>query len=127
MRFTQRGLMAVDPNPTLLQDAAVATGNGALMLTKGLPVALMEVTIATTATVLFEGTTDNDPAVGSGTWRAIDAVNMVAGTRAATVTASAMVQVPCSGLSAVRARISAWTAGAVTVRGRMAPGPIVVV
>ena len=93
--------------------AAVATGNGTPVLTEGFTGVLFDVSIATTATITFEGAME----VG-GTFRSIDAINLNGGTKATTTTATGVFLVPCAGLASVRARISAWTAGDVDVKAR---------
>lgn len=97
-----------------LQDAAVATGNGT-----ALDVALynsvgLEVTIATTATVTFEGTVDGS------TWASTvcTATSNTSATLVTSSTATGTYQCGVAGLSKFRARISSWTSGAVTVKAR---------
>ena len=107
--------------PITMQNAAVALGNGtAIDVTKagkgGYAVLTMQVVIATTAVVTFEGTID-----GSN-WVSIMATNMTTDARTATVTnaaASGLYQINVLGLASVRARVSTWTAGAVTVKGQL--------
>ena len=93
--------------------AAVATGNGTPVLTEGFTGVLFDVTIATTATITFEGAME----VG-GTFRSIDAINLNGGAKATTTTATGIFLVPSAGLASVRARISSWAAGDVDVKAR---------
>lgn len=97
-----------------LQAAAVAVGNGAAIDMKGYSRLSVDVSIATTATVTFEGTIDDTNwfAVGLKTW--------ADGVAATAPTATGQFKMPpdFTPLSQFRARISAWTAGAVTVKSR---------
>ncbi len=97
----------------LCQDAAVATANGTPVLTEGYTGVLFEVVIATTATITFEAAMQVD-----GTFRAVDAVNLLGGAKASTATATGLFFVPAAGFEQVRPRISSWGSGAVTVKGR---------
>lgn len=103
----------------IMQDGALATGDGAALpctsneytLTK----AALQLTIAGTATVTFEATVDGT------NWGGVSAhdVTQVAGqTHVATATASGIYHVDVAGFDSIRARISSWTSGAVTVVGR---------
>lgn len=109
-------------DPTTLQDAAVATGRGTAFPCLGAGAVLFDVSIATTATVAFEAaflaSTANNTETG---WTAIDAVARNGGAKATSTTATGKFLVLCSGEAQVRARISAWTAGAVTVKARAIP------
>lgn len=99
---------------TTLQDAAVATGNGTALDVALYNSVALEVTIATTATVTFEGTVDGS------TW-ASTVCTSIANTSATLVTsatATGTYQCNVAGLSKFRARISSWTSGAVTVKAR---------
>lgn len=98
----------------LLQSAAAATGNGAaITLTDpdngALGTLTMQVSGTFVGTVTFEGTVD-----GSN-WIALLCTNVNAGTTATTATAVGIFRVDCSGLAQVRARVSAYTSGAITV------------
>lgn len=98
----------------VLQNAAVATGDGTALNVDGYTAVSVDVTIANTATVAFE-------ASGKGTaWTALacTAVNNTAGALVTTVTATGLYQCNVAGLTSFRARISSWTAGAVTVFAR---------
>lgn len=118
--------------PQTLQNAAVATGYGNALgdRTSTMPTAsgfntnlvlehynavLCIVTIANTATVTFEGAAagvTNDTTTG---WYGLFALNMTTGAWATTATASGLYLVPTYGISEMRARISSWSSGAVTV------------
>ena len=83
---------------TVLQDAAVAVGNGNTATSYGFQTWLFQAVIATTATVTFEGSLD-----GGTTWVSL-------GTLSANGKLAVNEPWPL-----VRGRISAWTAGAVSV------------
>jgi hypothetical protein len=98
-----------------MQVAAVATGNGTVIVTTELDGGAMtavtfQVTGITTATITWEATID-------GTWVAVQATNLNSGTAATTATADGLYRFTCLGLMQVRARISAWTSGTITVTG----------
>lgn len=94
-----------------LQDAAVATGNGTAMPVAQYTSVGVQVTIATTATVVFEVSQNGS------TWAAVACVNITSTSSALASSATATGTYQCSvaGMQYFRARISAWTAGAVTV------------
>jgi len=99
-----------------MQNAAVATGNGTAMectaATRGaMTVLTMQVQGITTATITFEATID-----GSN-WVAVQATNLNSGSAATTATADGLYRLTVLGLVSVRARISAWTSGTITVTG----------
>ena len=99
-----------------MQNAAVATGNGTAIETTGAAngacsTLAMQVTGITSATITFEATIDGT------NWVAVLATNITSGTAATTATANGVYRLDCSGLASVRARISAWTSGTITVTG----------
>jgi len=94
-----------------MQVAAVATANGAELDTSKAVVATIQTTIVTTATVTYEATNDGT------NWTALTCYPLGTTTGASTATASAMVRCNVSAIQKIRARISAWTSGAVTVYG----------
>lgn len=100
----------------LMQSAATATGNGTALATtdaaNGAHTTLtMQVAGITTATITFEATVD-----GSN-WVAVACTNLNDGTAATTATANGLYRLTCLGLVSVRARISAYTSGTITVIG----------
>ena len=99
---------------TTLQAAAVATGNGTAIDVALYNSVAIDVSIATTATVTFEGTVDGS------TWvsRTCVSIANTSGTLVASTTSSGEFQCNVAGLAKFRARISAWTSGAVTVTAR---------
>lgn len=99
-----------------MQAAAVATGNGKAFPCYhpdhgGLEALVMQVTGITTATITFEGSQDGT------TWAAVQVTPLGTGVAATTATADGLYRLSCKGLVWARARISAWTAGAITVEG----------
>lgn len=93
------------------QSAAAATGNGTALDVGGLAIVGIQVTGTFVGTVTFEGTIDGS------TWATIAARNMSDGAAVATATAAGLYQVPVAGLVQIRARISAYTSGSITVQG----------
>lgn len=97
-----------------LQAAAGAVAPGEMLNVDGYNMVSLEVTITNTATVTFE-------ASGKGAvWTPIAAlpVGSTDGVPATTATATGLFQVNVAGLVAIRARVSAWTSGTVTVFAR---------
>lgn len=103
--------MTITGFKTTLQSAAAATGNGTAMDVEGLAVVGIQVTGTFSGTVTFEGTTDGTNYVAVRTYNHAD------GAKATTVTAPALLQIPVAGLKNLRARVSAYSSGAITVVG----------
>lgn len=103
-----------DSRGLTLQSAAVATGDGEMLSVSQFTAVSAQVTIATTATVTFEVTANGADWVSVTCTSIADTV----GTLVSTATASGVYQCNVAGMTYFRARISAWTAGAVTVYGR---------
>jgi hypothetical protein len=95
----------------VMQSVAVATGNGVVMDTSDVATLAMQVTGTFVGTVTFEGTIDNS------TWVAIQTVNLSDGSVGTTATAAGLYACSVAGLRQVRARVSAWTSGTITVTG----------
>lgn len=98
-----------------LQLDAVATGNGTSLLIDQWGGAFLVVSGTFVATVTFEATIDRQA------WFAIEVVNVADGTLATTATAAGMFFVGMPGALQLRARISTYTSGSVSVRGRPVP------
>jgi hypothetical protein len=101
-----------------LQSAAVATGNGTPVTVTaggegGYATLTVQVVGITTATITWEGTVDGT------NWVAILATPLTTGTAATTATADGIYRINVTGLASVRARISAWTSGTITVTAYM--------
>ena len=100
----------------LMQSAAVANGNGtAITPTQGdngsFPVLTAQVQGITTATINWEGSIDGTNFV------AIPAQNVATQISATTTTADGIFRINTAGLMSIRARISGWSAGTITVTG----------
>lgn len=100
----------------VMQSSAVATGNGTSVdctdVDSGaLTTVTAQVTGITTATITWEATIDGT------NWVAIQFTNLNDGAAATTATANGLYRATVLGLVSVRARISAWTSGTITVTG----------
>jgi hypothetical protein len=100
----------------VMQSAAVATGNGTLMYPVSMENGAFNTLTAqvqgiTTATVTWEGTTDGT------NYKGFLMAPTTTGTGALTATADGIYRGTVSGFVAIRARISAWTSGTITVTG----------
>lgn len=94
---------------TKLQDAAVATGVGKRLNISGAEMVAFQVLITTTATVTFQTSIDGT------NWVSLLVTNVTTGEGVTSTTASGVFHTDVPGLLYVRANITAWTAGAVTV------------
>jgi hypothetical protein len=95
-----------------LQTGAVAVGNGTPIDCSGFTWLGIQVVGITTATITFEATNDG------ATWVALPVTSLIiAGTVVTTATADGMFRANVGGLGSVRARISSWTSGTITVTG----------
>lgn len=100
--------------PVTFQNAATATGNGTTLPVDKYTSVGVQVVISDTATVTFEATSDGTNWVS----KTCSSVDDTAATLVTTATASGVYQCNIAGLQLFRARISAYTAGTVTVTGR---------
>lgn len=117
-----RGMSRQTIDLLTLQDAVAANGNGTSLRVAEHATALLEVSGTFSATVNFEVTVDPlATADASATWYAIDAVKRDGGTRATTTTAAGQYVVDVSGNTRVRARVSGYASGNVTVRALAMP------
>lgn len=100
-----------------LQSAAGATGNGTAINVKGYRSVVLEVSGTFVATVTFEGTIDDS------SWFAIGLKTAADATAVTTATAAGAFKLPAdlTALSQIRARVSAFTSGTVTVKSRKHP------
>lgn len=101
-----------------MQTAAVATGAGtALDVTKpgsgGYDTLVAQVVGITTATITWQGTLDGT------NWASVQATPLATGTAAATATADGLYRINVKGLKKIRANITAWTSGTITVTGQL--------
>jgi len=93
----------------VLQNAATATGNGTPLGVLGYNTVVFNVIISATATVTFEGSVDGT------NWDSLQASDITDGSAASTATATGLFRSVVSGLHYVRARISSYSSGIVTV------------
>lgn len=103
-----------------LQNAAAANGNGLTLNINGMSSAVLTVNCATCS----GGTTINFEVSEDGTnYSPINALPLAGGSPSPTTTASGITlwQVPTAGMALLRARISSYSAGTVTVTGHAMP------
>lgn len=105
---------ATTANTTTMQSAAVATGNGTAQTVTGYAEATIQIVGITTATITFEGYSDAVP-----TWVAIDAKKIGSSNVGTTATSDGIYRVKVSGLTQIRARISSYTSGTITVTSNL--------
>lgn len=97
---------------TTLQSAAGATGNGTVFLVDGCRSAMFQISGTFVGTITFEATVDGSNWVTY----ALSDISTTARTHATTQTTAGIYTADdLAGLMAIRARISAWTSGAITV------------
>lgn len=94
-----------------MQDAASAMGNGMAMPTADRASIGMQISGEFNATIAFEGTVDES------NWLEIQTVNLGDGSTGTTAMSAGIYVVACAGLSQVRARISEYSQGSITVIG----------
>ena len=107
------GLPAATSNLVTLQDAAAATDNGTVLDVLGFGTAALQVSGTFSATVTFESTVDGT------NWVAILGHNAGTGSLSplSVATAAGILTFQVAGRSQIRARVSAYTSGNVTVKG----------
>lgn len=96
---------------TTMQNAVAATGNGTSIDTSSMETLLLSVAGITTATIIVEGE------FPSGTWNTLNVKNASGGALSTSITANGIYVAHVAGYLNVRARISAWTSGTITVVG----------
>lgn len=94
-----------------LQDAAGAQGNGTPLDVSGMSTLACQVAGITNATITWECSIDGT------NWLGVLAAPTTTGTGALTTTANGIFRIDVRGLRLVRARISAWVSGTITVTG----------
>lgn len=103
-----------------MQDAATATGNGTAVTVGSDPdtgaylIIDIQVTGISGDTITFEGTIDDT------NWVAIQFENLSTGATSTTTSVDGIYRLTCGGLFKVRARISTYSAGTITVVGSAA-------
>ena len=105
-----------------MQSAAVANGNGTVFGLNGYSSAVLTVNCATCSggtTVNFEGSED------ASNWSALQALQLGTSTLAGSTTTAGVTvwQVSTAGLQQIRARVSSYSAGTITVTGHAAQTP----
>lgn len=101
-----------------LQSAATATGNGTALDVRTASAISAQITGTFVGTVTWEGTVDGT------NWIALQATNANDDSRATTATAPGIYSIVLHGCVQFRARISAYTSGSITVKGRLGQGMI---
>jgi hypothetical protein len=96
-------------NRVTLQSAAVATGNGTAIDVSNYDVMGVQVAGITSATITWETSIDGT------NWVGILVAPVTTGTGALTTTADGLFALDVSGLALIRARISTWVSGTITV------------
>ena len=105
--------MTKNTKTVTMQNAAAATGNGTSIVVDDRAFLGMQVEGITSATITFEGTIDRS------TWYAIQVMNVNDGSVATTTTADGLFVCSVAGLREVRARISTYATGTITVTGHV--------
>lgn len=97
----------------ILQNAAAATGNGSAMTgIEEFEALIVEVSGTFVGTITWEVSEDGV------TFYAVNSTPLASGTKATTATTTGMYAIPTLGSKQFRARISAYTSGSITVKGR---------
>jgi hypothetical protein len=92
-----------------IQAAAVATGNGSVFATGQMAAVALQVTGTYVGTVAFEGSNDNS------TYVALTCFTLDSGTSVTGTSTTGLWRCNVTGLAAIRARISAYSSGSITV------------
>ena len=105
MRSTATGV-------TTLQSAAVATGNGTAFSVDGCRSAMFQITGTFSGTIVFEATVDG----ANWVTYALSDISTAARTHATSQTTAGIYMADdLAGLMAIRARVSVWASGSITV------------
>ena len=126
-RCTNKGDLKVSQSASTsasgtLQSSATGNGNGTSLSTDGMASAVLTVNCSSCSggtTVNFEGTEDNS------NWTAVTAVQIGTATLATTTTTSGITfwELPVANFVNLRARISSYSAGTITITGHTSPMP----
>lgn len=92
-----------------LQDAVAATGAGSTFTVSGYCYVVFQITGTFVGTITFQATLDGT------NWIAVRATNMNTGNAATTGAVVGLYQLGVAGLGIVRANVTAYTSGAITV------------
>ncbi len=116
MRLVPGGMYKYEPK---MQNAAVATGNGTPLYTADAESGTYAV-VALQVTGTFVGTVTFECTIDGANWVPLEMKSIGASVTVATsATAPGIWVATVLGLSQVRARVSAYTSGSVTVQGRL--------
>lgn len=102
---------------TALQSAAAATGNGTSLQVSGMGAVIFTVSGTFAATITFEGTEDGT------NWTSLKTFLLGTDTLATTTTTTGTFEAACAGLQLVRARVSSYSSGSVTVTANATVAP----
>lgn len=105
-------LMIADIKTGNLQSAASAIGNGTVFDVSGYATCVFNVTGTFVGTITFEATSDDT------NWVSLNVTQIGAGVIGTTATAPGLYRASVAGVKTVRARISAYTSGSITIAGR---------
>jgi hypothetical protein len=101
-----------------LQNAATATANGSTFVTSLGHVVSFQVSGTFVGTVTFEGSND------ATNWTSLSCLSLDATTVTSTATAPGFTRCNVNAIPSVRARISAYTSGSITVTANLSTGPL---
>lgn len=96
---------------TTMQNAATAIGNGISLDVSGMGTAICQVSGTFVGTITFEASLDNS------VFDSIDVQKISGGLISSVVTSTGFYKIPCNGVKYIRARVSSYTSGAITVNG----------
>ena len=94
-----------------MQNGTTATGNGTVLDVSGMGTAICQVSGTFVGTITFEASLDNS------IFGSIDVQKLSGGLISSVVTDTGFYKIPCNGVKYIRARVSAYTSGAITVKG----------
>lgn len=104
-------------NAVKIQTASAALGNGTVFPTSQYSTVTFHVQgTLTSLTVTFEGSNEPGSAL-TGAWQSLTCYTLNSATATSTATAVGFFRCNTNGIQAVRARVSAYTSGAISVRG----------
>jgi len=115
---TLRDYWANKPVTATMQNAATGTGNGTDLDVAGYGVALLHVTGTFEATITVRGSVDGI------NFFDCPCEEIITGVRSTTITVPGVYRVNCLGLQKLRAAITSYTFGSVTVYGSAEPFPV---
>ena len=95
-----------------LQSAAVATGNGTTLDTSLMSAVTFQSSGTFVGTVTLEGSND------ASNFNSLTCYSLDSATATSTMTSATIVRCNVTGIPVVRARVSAWTSGSITVRAQ---------